>query len=339
MPGDAGLIKAGAAAPEPAFASPIRDEEGAVIVLDVRALPAVIAERRATSASSIAALLTVDAIAPGPIRGLAAAFALALASVGSAGGRVARLHAAAAALRNAAPLAGSLHAELDALLPVALGEESLDAAIAARAATQLGQRAAYGKRIAEALKSAGLTRGATIASGPGLGATAWGDLAPLHEALRHLGVRTITIAAGPTVDVLGAARLGAIDAADAVRAGLTPRLLEDGQLASEIANADGPIGALILGSDAISRAGYAVVPAGGVGLAAAALFSGVPVYLVAGSAATDLTGAELTKRVEAVNNAAAQRGAPFAARGVTSGVQVATPRVELLALDGITLID
>jgi hypothetical protein len=65
----------------------------------------------------------------------------------------------------------------------------------------------------------------------------------------------------------------------------------------------------------------------------------VPVYLAAGSAATDLTGAELTKRVEAVNNTAAQRGAPFAARGVTSGVQVATPRVELLALDGITLID
>jgi methylthioribose-1-phosphate isomerase len=339
MPGDAGLIKAGSAAPEPAFASPIRDEEGAVIVLDVRALPAVIAERRATSASSIAALLTVDAIAPGPIRGLAAAFALALASVGTAGGRVARLHAAAAALRNAAPLAGSLHVELDALLPVALSEESLDAAIATRAATQLGQRAAYGKRIAETLKSAGLTRGSTIASGPGLGATAWGDLAPLHEALRHLGVRTITIAAGPTVDVLGAARLGAIDAADAVRAGLTPRLFEDGQLASEIANAEGPISALILGSDAVSRAGYAVVPAGGVGLAAAALFSGVPVYLVAGSAASDLSGAELTKRVEAVNAAAAQRGAPFAARGVTSGVQVAAPRVELLALDGITLID
>ncbi len=339
MPGDAGLIKAGAAAPEPAFASPIRDEEGAVIVLDVRALPAVIAERRATSASSIAALLTVDAIAPGPIRGLAAAFALALASVGSAGGRVARLHAASAALRNAAPLAGSLHAELDALLPVALGGESLDAAIAARAATQLGQRAAYGKRIAATLKSAGLARDAIIASGPGLGATAWGDLAPLHEALRHLAVRTITIAAGPTVDVRGAARLGAIDAADAVRAGLAPRLLEDGQLASEIANADGPIGALILGSDSINRAGYAVVPAGGVGLAAAALFSGVPVYLVAGSAATDLTGAELTKRVVAVNSAAAQRGAPFAARGVTSGVQIAVPRVELLALDGITLID
>jgi methylthioribose-1-phosphate isomerase len=339
MPGDAGLIKAGAAAPEPAFASPIRDEEGAVIVLDVRALPAVIAERRATSASSIAALLTVDAIAPGPIRGLAAAFALALAGVGSAGGRVARIHAAAAALRNAAPLAGSLHAELDALLPVAVGGESLDAAIAARAATQLGHRAAYGKRIAATLKSAGLARGAIIASGPALGATAWGDLAPLHEALRHLGVRTFTIGAGPTVDVLGAARLGAIDAADAVRAGLTPRLLEDGQLASEIANADGAIGALILGSDAVSRAGYAVVPAGGVGLAAAALFSGVPVYLVAGSAATDLTGAELTKRVVAVNNTAAQRGTPFSARGVTSGVQVATSRVELLALDGITLID
>ena len=339
MPGDAGLIKAGAAAPEPAFASPIRDEDGAVIVLDVRALPAVIAERRATSASSIAALLTVDAIAPGPIRGLAAAFALALASVGSAGGRVARLHAAAAALRNAAPLSGSLHDELDALLPVALGGESLDAAIAARAATQLGQRAAYGKRIAATLKGAGLARGTTIASGPGLGATAWGDLAPLHEGLRHLGMRTFTIGAGPTVDVLGAARLGAIDAADAVRAGLTPRLLEDGQLASEIANADGPIGALILGSDAVSRAGYAVVPAGGVGLAAAALFSGVPVYLVVGSAATDLTGAELAKRVDAVNNAAAQRGAPFAARGITSGVQVAAPRVELLALDGITLID
>jgi len=339
MPGDAGLSKAGAPAPEPAFASPIRDESGAVIVLDVRALPAVIAERRATSASSIAALLTVDAIAPGPIRGLAAAFALALASVGSAGGRIARLHAAAAALRNAAPLSGSLHAELDALLPIALGSESLDAAIATRAAAQLAQRAAYGERIAATLKRAGLARGTTIASGPGLGATAWGDLAPLHEALRHLGARTITIGAGPTVDVLGATRLGAIDAADAVRAGLTPRLLEDGQLASEIANADGPIGALILGSDAISRAGFAVVPAGGVGLAAAALFSGVPVYLVAGSAATDLTGAELTKRVETVNSAAARRGVPFAVRGITSGVEVAAPRVELLSLDGITLID
>jgi methylthioribose-1-phosphate isomerase len=339
MPGDAGLIKAGAAAPEPAFASPIRDEEGAVIVLDIRALPAVIAERRAASASSIAALLAVDAIAPGPIRGLAAAFALALASVGSASGRVARLHAAAAALRNAAPLAGSLHAELDALLPVALLGEGLDAAIATRAATQLGQRAAYGERIAAALKRVGLARGAAIASGPGLGATAWGDLAPLHEALRHLGVRTITIGAGPTVDVGGVTRLGAIDAADAVRAGLTPKLLEDGQLASEIANADGPIGALILGSDAVSRAGFAVVPAGGVGLAAAALFSGVPVYLVAGSAATEQSGAELSKRVDVANSAAAQRGAPFAARGVTSGVQVAAPRVELLTLDGITLID
>ena len=339
MPGDAGLIKAGAAAPEPAFASPIRDEDGAVIVLDVRALPAVIAERRATSASSIAALLTVEAIAPGPIRGLAAAFALALASVGPAAARVARLHAAAAALRNAAPLSGSLHAELDALLPIALAGESLDAAIAARAATQLGARAAYGKRIAAALKNGGLARGTTIATGPGLGATAWGDLAPAHEALRHLGVRTVSIAAGPTVDVRGASRLGAIDAADAVRAGLTPTLLEDGQLASQIANADGPIGALILGSDAVSRAGYAVVPAGGVGLAAAALFSGVPVYLVAGSAATDVSGAELTKRVDAGNRAAAQRGAPFAARGITSGVQVAAPRVELLALDGITLID
>jgi len=339
MLGDAGLIRAGAAAPEPAFASPIRDEDGAVIVLDVRALPAVIAERRTTSAGGIAALLAVDAIAPGPIRGLAAAFALALASVGSASGRVARLHAAAAALRNAAPLAGSLNTELDALFPVALSGEGLDAAIATRAATQIGERAAYGERIAAALKRAGLARGAAIASGPGLGATAWGDLAPLHEALRHLGLRTITIGAGPTVDVGGATRLGAIDAADAVRAGLTSRLLEDGQLASEIANADGPIGALILGSDAVSRAGYAVVPAGGVGLAAAALFSGVPVYLVAGSAATDLSGAELTNRVAAVNRAAAQRGAPFAARGVTSGVQVTAPRVELLALDSITLID
>jgi hypothetical protein len=65
----------------------------------------------------------------------------------------------------------------------------------------------------------------------------------------------------------------------------------------------------------------------------------VPVYLVAGSASSDMSGAELAKRVEAVNTAAAHRGAPFAARGVTSGVQVAASRVELLALDGITLID
>lgn len=339
MPGDAGLAAADSAAPEPAFASPIRDEEGAVVVLDIRALPAVIAERRATSASSIAALLAVDAIAPGPIRGLAAAFAMALASVGPNAGRAARLHAAAAALRNAAPLAGSLSAELDALLPVALRGESLDEAIAARAAQQRAERAAHGERIAAALKRAGLVRGARIASGPGLGATAWGDLAPLHEALRHLGLDTIAIGAGPSVDPRGATRLGAIDAADAVRAGLSPTLFDDGQLASQIAHVDGPIAALVLGSDAVSRDGYAVVPAGGVGLAAAALFSGVPVYLVLGSPRGDATGEELSKRVDAANLAALRRGAPFAARGVARGVEVPAPRLELLALDGITIVE
>lgn len=339
LPGDAGLAAVDGAAPEPAFASPIRDEEGAVVVLDIRALPAVIVERRATRASSIAALLAVDAIAPGPIRGLAAAFAIALASVGPNAGRAARLHAAAAALRNAAPLAGSLSAELDALLPVALRGESLDEAIAVRAAQQRADRSAHGERIAAALKRAGLVRGALVASGPGLGATAWGDLAPLHEALRHLGLDRIAIAAGPSVDPLGATRLGAIDAADAVRAGLAPTLFDDGQLASQIARADGPIAALVLGSDAVSRDGYAVVPAGGVGLAAAALFSGVPVYLVLGSPRGDTTGEELSKRVDAANLAAARRGAPFAARGVARGVEVPAPRLELLALDGITIVD
>lgn len=339
LAGEVGLSAADVTAPEPAFASPIRDEAATVIVLDVRALPAEITERRATTASGIAALLAVDAIAPGPVRGLAAAFALALASVGAAGGRTARLHAAAAALRNAAPLAGSLDAEIDALLPIAVAGGDLDAAIAARAATHLAARAAYGKRIAAALTRAGITRSDRIAAGPALGATAWGDLAPLHEALRHLGMRALTISAGPTVDVRGATRLGSIDAADAVRAGLTPTLIEDGALASEIASADGPIAALLLGSDAVSSSGYAVVPAGGVGLVAAALFSGVSIFLITGSPASTMSAAELAKRVEALNRVAAGRGAAFAARGVASGVAVSAPRVELLALDGITLID
>ena len=339
LPSDIGLSAAGDANPEPAYASPLRDEDGAVIVLDIRALPAAIVERRATSANSIAALLAVDAIAPGPIRALAAAFALTLASAGSTTGRAARLQAAAAALRNAAPLSTSLHAELDALLPIALAGDGLDAAIATRAARQLGERSAYGERIATALRGIGSASGTTIASGPGLGATAWGDLAPAHEALRHLGVRTFAIAAGPTVDVCGTTRLGAIDAADAVRAGLAPTLLEDGQLASQIAHPDGPIGALILGSDAISSDGYAALPVGSAGLAAAALFSGVPVLLVAGSAAVDLTASDLVKRIELVNRAAESRGATVAARGVASGVRTVSPRVELLALDGITLIN
>jgi hypothetical protein len=81
------------------------------------------------------------------------------------------------------------------------------------------------------------------------------------------------------------------------------------------------------------------VPAGGVGLAAAALFSGVPVFLVLGSPRGDMTGEELSKRVDAVNLAALRRGAPFAARGVARGVEVPAPRLELLALDGITIVE
>jgi hypothetical protein len=54
LPDDAGLVAAGERAPDPAFASPVRDEEGAIILLDVRALPAQILERRAESAAAVA---------------------------------------------------------------------------------------------------------------------------------------------------------------------------------------------------------------------------------------------------------------------------------------------
>lgn len=340
---DAGLVPIGERAPDPAFASPVRDEEGGIVILDVRALPAQILERRAESAAAAAALLAVDAVAPGPIRALVAALALHLADrSGPESARGARLSAAAAALRNAAPLSGSLDAEIAALIGGALPtSDELERAVNAHAATHLAERAAQAERLRAAIGRRGLDSEGLVATGAGLGATTWGDLAPAHEALRRSGRSTLLIAAGPSIAPRGRTRLGSLDASDAVRVGLTPTLVDDLLLAARLAR--GEVAHLLLGSDLVARDGSAIVPLGGVALAIAARSGGATVTLLApGENSTTperpADAAALHVRIERsqrVDRSHGERDSVLA-RAAAAGVVVEEARVEVLPA---TLID
>ena len=329
LPDDAGLVAKGERAPDPAFASPVRDEDGAIILLDVRALPAQILERRAESAAAVAAALAVDVVAPGPIRALVGALALQLADrSGSVGASGARRSAAAAALRNAAPLSGSLDAELAALTgdPSRTGID-LERAVNSRAAARLVAYGAQAERLRVAIDHDGV-----VATGPGLGATAWGDLSPAHEAIRRSGRSALFIATGPSVARGGRTSLGNLDASDAVRARLAPTLLADVLLVSRLVR--GEIRTLLLASDLVAVDGSAVVAAGGVALALAARAGGARVILVApdrdpaGAHHAPVDAAALERRIaDSIRSGGATAAV---AREAAAGVMAEDVRVEVL---------
>ena len=329
LPLDAGLVPLNEETPAAAFASPVRDDAQGLILLDVRALPAQILERRADTPGALAAALAACVMAPGPIRALAAGLSLAAEDASDALARPARIQAAAAALRNAAPLSDALRDEVSTLLAAA--PSSLGQLVATRATAQILERAAQAERIAAALARCN-SKGATVATGPGLGATFWGDNAPGHEGLRRAGVARILIAEGPSVDPRGVTRLGGLDAADAVRINLPATLMSEAQLTLAIAR--GEACALLLASDAVATDGGAVVLAGGVALAAAAAARKIPILLVATlSAAASKDAEALARRIAEAEgtelNAAA--GGSVATRSVAAGVTVRAPRYEILA--------
>ena len=329
LPLDAGLVPLNEETPAAAFASPVRDDAQGLILLDVRALPAQILERRADTPGALAAALAACVMAPGPIRALAAGLSLAAEDVSDAPARPARIQAAGAALRNAAPLSDALRDEVSTLLAAA--PSSLGQLVATRATAQILERAAQAERIAAALARCN-SKGATVATGPGLGATFWGDNAPGHEGLRRAGVARILIAEGPSVDPRGVTRLGGLDAADAVRINLPATLMSEAQLTLAIAR--GEACALLLASDAVATDGGAVVLAGGVALAAAAAARKIPILLVATlSAAASKDAEALARRIAEAEgtelNAAA--GGSVATRSVAAGVTVRAPRYEILA--------
>jgi methylthioribose-1-phosphate isomerase len=329
LPLDAGLVPLNEETPAAAFASPVRDDAQGLILLDVRALPAQILERRADTPGALAAALAACVMAPGPIRALAAGLSLAAEDASDAPARPARIQAAAAALRNAAPLSDALRGEVSRLLAAAPG--SLGQLVAAYATAQIVERAAQAERIAVALARCN-SKGATVATGPGLGATFWGDNAPGHEGLRRAGVAQILIAEGPSVDPRGVTRLGGLDAADAVRINLPAELMSEAQLTLAIAR--GEACALLLASDAVAADGSAVVLAGGVALAAAAAARKIPILLVAtSSSAASADAAALARRITEADETElhAAAGGSVASRSVAAGVTVHAPRYEILA--------
>jgi len=329
LPLDAGLVPLNEETPAAAFASPVRDDAQGLIVLDVRALPAQILERRADTPGALAAALAACVMAPGPIRALAAGLSLAAEDACDAPARPARIQAAGAALRNAAPLSDALRDEVSTLLAAAPG--SLGQLVAAHATAQIVQRATQVERIAAALTRCS-SKGATVATGPGLGATFWGDNAPGHEGLRRAGVARLLIAEGPSVDPRGVTRLGGLDAADAVRINLPATLMSEAQLTLAIARSEAC--ALLLASDAVADDGSAVLLAGGVALAAAAAARKIPILLVAtlSSEASADTAALVRRIAEAdATELHAAAGGSVASRSVAAGVTVRTPRYEILA--------
>ena len=329
LPLDAGLVPLNEETPAAAFASPVRDDAQGLILLDVRALPAQILERRADTPGALAAALAACVMAPGPIRALAAGLSLAAEDASDAPARPARIQAAGAALRNAAPLSDALRDEVSSLLAATPG--SLGQLVAAHATERFAARAAQAERIAAALARCN-SKGATVATGPGLGATFWGDNAPGHEGLRRAGVARILIAEGPSVDPRGVTRLGGLDAADTVRINLPAELMSEAQLTLAIAR--GEACALLLASDAVAADGSAVLLAGGVALAAAAAARKIPILLVATSSAAASDDAEaLVRRITEAEGTElhAAAGGSVAARSVAAGVAVRAPRYEILA--------
>lgn len=322
LPIGAGLVSDDAAPPAAAFASPVRDDDNGLILLDVRALPAQILERRADTAGALAAALSASVMAPGPIRALAAALALAAEDGATAVARPARMQAAAAVLRNSVPLSDSLRDEIAALLPAEPG--SLHERVASRAAARVATYAAQAERVAAALRECG-TGGASVASGPGLGATFWGDLAPGHEGVRRAGATQLLVATGPSVDPNGVTPLGALDAADAIRLGLPAVLMSEAQLSLAIAR--GEVRALLLASDSVAKDGSAVVFAGSLALAAAAAAREIPILLIAPEVLSTATDRDaLAQRIrEAEGNTVS-----LLTRAVAAGVIVHAPRYEIL---------
>jgi methylthioribose-1-phosphate isomerase len=321
LPVDAGLTPAGATPPA-AFASPVRDDAQGLILLDVRALPAQILERRADTPSALAAAISAAVMAPGPVRALAAGLSLAAEDQSAAPARAARMQAAAAALRNAAPHSDALRDEVSAALAADPG--SVAAVVAARAAARIVAYANQAERLASALGECG-TRGASVASAPGLGATFWGDLAPGHEGLRRAGAAQLLLSTGPSVDPRGVTPLGALDAADAVRIGIPAALMSEAQLSLAIARGD--VCALLLASDAVAEDGSALTLAGGLALAAAAAAREIPIFLIATSGTAPAADqSQLMRRATEEE----PESATLLTRAVAAGVIVHAPRYEIL---------
>jgi hypothetical protein len=139
----------------------------------------------------------------------------------------------------------------------------------------------------------------------------------------------LLIATGPTVDPAGSTHLGALDAADALRVGLSPELLGEGELGARIVA--GKVGALILAVMIQAADGAVVLPAGGATLAALARAAGIPLLLIATPRREqpDATAEVLAARVAAF--AATRNARPAAARGAARGTLVAAPRVDLVS--------
>jgi methylthioribose-1-phosphate isomerase len=322
LPLDAGLTPIGTPPPAAAFASPVRDDAQGLILLDVRALPAQILERRADTPGALAAAISASVMAPGPVRALAAGLSLAAEDQATTPARAARMQAAAAALRNAAPHSDSLRDEISALLAAAPG--SVGSLVATRATARIARYSEQAERLATALRACG-TGGKSVASGPGLGATYWGDLAPGHEGLRRAGAAQLLIATGPSVDPRGVTPLGALDAADAVRIGVPAALMSESQLALALARGDAC--ALLLASDAVADDGSALILAGGLALAASAAARELPIFLVATSASERASDRDqLVRRV--AESAAGE--VSLLSRAVAAGVTLHAPRYEIL---------
>jgi len=232
------------------------------------------------------------------------------------------MQAAAAAIRNAAPQSDSLRDEISALLAAAPG--SVGTLVATRATARIARYSEQAERLAAALRECGAS-GKSLATGPGLGATFWGDLAPGHEGSRRTGAVQLLIATGPSVDPGGATPLGALDAADAVRIGIPAALMSEAQLSLALARGDAS--ALLLASDAVAEDGSALIFAGGLALAAAAAAREIPIYLIAPSASERAVDHDQLARRAAESQ---EREVSILSRAVAAGVTVHTPRYEIL---------
>ena len=308
-------------------------EDGAVVLLDQRALPGRVEYVRATSVAELGAAVRELAVRGAPCLGLAGAYGVALAAHRIDDPALVREQAEwlAGVRPTAVPLRLGVDRALDRLPagPAAvLAEAHAVAADAARVNAAATTRAAdlvESLTVRRPLRTLTLCNTGDLATGPG--GTALGAITRLHER----GVLAEALAC-ETRPLLQGARLTIWELA---RSGVAHRLCVDS--AGPAALAQGLVDAVLVGADRIAANGDVANKIGTYMLACAARRSGVPFLVVAPEETIDPhtpTGADIPIEQRAADEVTALAGVPT----TVADTPVYNPAFDVTPFDLVTAV-
>lgn len=264
---------------------PVRWDDGAVRILDQRALPGTVTYWRCREVGEVAEAIETLAVRGAPAIGIAAGYGVLLGAVrGAERGEepVAAARRAMERLRVTRPTAVNLFYALRRMEAALGGNASAETALAvlrAEADRLLEEDLDTGRRIAAAglplFAADRTTTMLTHCNAGGLATGGWGTaLAPAYAA--HAAGRGVRVFADETRPLLQGGRLTAWELS---RAGIDVTVAADGAAASLLHS--GEIHLVIVGADRIARNGDTANKIGTFAVALAAASAGVPFYVAA----------------------------------------------------------